>query len=338
MPVESTDKPFRLGVIGCGIFSEANIFPSLSTHFFDDVERVAVCDLRLERAERLASKYGWKKTYTDFREMIQLEKLDGCVVCLGSKIHPIVVPEVLRMGVPIFLEKAIATDPEGTFKIVEAARESGCIVQVDHQKRYNLAYKLAKKRADDTVDFGNIIQIETKQHGFPVFPTFFTCMLEWQSHNLDLIQYFGGPIRELDAWSHRVDDRHGALTIMVRFESGALGMVGWGTYGGPGQYAERLEILGDQGKGLIVNNAREVTFCNVETGETWAPDWNPISPNQSHVFNGYIGGMRHFVDCVKNGGEPSPSIEEEAKTMEWIFTIAQKAGIPTDWEFISSAL
>jgi len=336
--VEEKDKLFHLGVIGCGIFSEANIFPSLSTHFFDDVSRVAVCDLREERAERLASKYGWKKTYTDFREMIQQENLDGCVVCLGSKIHPIVAPEVLHMGIPIFLEKAVAIDLEGTYRIAEAARESGCIVQVDHQKRHNLAYKLAKKHIENNENFGNIIQIETKQHGFPVFPTFFTCMLEWQSHNLDLIQFFGGSIQNLDAWSYRIDDRHGALTIMVRFESGALGIVGWGTFGGPGQFSERIEILGDHGKSVIVNNAREVTLCNVETGETWAPDWNPISPNQSHVLNGYVGGLRHFIDCIKKGDKPNPSIEEEVKTMEWMFVIAQKAGIPTNWEFISSAL
>ena len=101
--MKKMDEPFRLGVIGCGIFAEANIFPSLSTHFFDDVQRVAVCDLRLERAERMASKYGWKKIYTDFQEMIRQEKLNACVVCLGSKIHPLVAPHVLRMGVPIFL-------------------------------------------------------------------------------------------------------------------------------------------------------------------------------------------------------------------------------------------
>ncbi|HCU22888.1 MAG TPA: hypothetical protein DF698_08440 [Candidatus Atribacteria bacterium] len=336
--VEKMGEPFRLGVIGCGIFAEANIFPSLSTHFFDDVQRVAVCDLRLKRAERLASKYGWKNIYTDFQEMIGQENLNGCVICLGSKIHPLVVPQVLRMGVPVFLEKAIAIDLEGTYQIAEAAKESGCIVQVDHQKRHSSAYKLAKKHVENVENFGNIIQIETKQHGFPVFPTFFTCMLEWQSHNLDLIQYFGGSIQKIESWSHRINERHGALTIMVGFKSGAIGIVGWGTFGGPGQFSERMEILGDQGKSVIVNNAREVTLCNIETGETWAPDWNPISPNQSHVLNGYIGGLRHFIDCVKYGEKPNPSIEDEVETMEWMFTIAKKAGIPTDWEFISSAL
>ena len=33
-------KKFRLGIVGAGIFAEANHYPSLSLHFFDDVERV----------------------------------------------------------------------------------------------------------------------------------------------------------------------------------------------------------------------------------------------------------------------------------------------------------
>jgi hypothetical protein len=34
-------------------------------------------------------------------------------------------------------------------------------------------------------------------HGFTVFPTFYTCMLEWQCHNLDLVASFGGTISEI---------------------------------------------------------------------------------------------------------------------------------------------
>ena len=125
---------------------------------------------------------------------------------------------------------------------------------------------------------------------------------------------------------------------MLRFESGALGTLGWGTYGGPGQFAERIEILGDKGKGVIITNAREVTFYDEETGLNWTNDWNPISPNQSHVFNGYVGELRHFIDCVKGGQQPVPSIQDEAKTMEYLAEIARKADIPLEWAFISSAL
>jgi predicted dehydrogenase len=333
-----SETKFRLAVIGAGIFAEANIYPSLSTHFFDDVERVAACDLKPERARRLAQNYGWQKTYTDFREMLDRENPDGVVVVLGASNHPKVTCQVLEMGFPVFLEKPSSMYLDGTLEILKAAEKTGKPVQVGHQKRHSLAYNRARQFVLDRENFGNVIQIESKMHGFTVFPTFYTCMLEWQCHNLDLVTSFGGPVAEIEAKSYRNSLRTGALTAMLRFESGALGILGWGTYGGPGQFSERIEVLGDQGKGVIVRNAREVTCYDPEAGQMWTNDWNPISPNQSHVFNGYVGELRHFVDCVKSGQQPVPSIQDEARTMGYLAEIARKAEIPIEWAFVSSGL
>jgi predicted dehydrogenase len=331
-------KEFRLGVIGAGVFAEANIYPSLSLHFFDDVGRIAVCDIREERALRLSGKYGWQKTYTDHREMIQAENLDAVIVCVGAKGHPEVVPEILEMGLPVFLEKPSSIDVAGTEKIAKASVRTGKVVQVGHQKRHSLAYSRAREIVGNRKDFGNIIQIESKMHGFTVFPTFYTCMLEWQCHNLDLIVSLAGDIEQIQAMSHKTSERTGGLVAMLRFAGGAVGTIGWGTYGGPGQFAERIEVLSDSGKGVIVTNAREVTYYCQDVGETWTSDWNPISRNQSHVFNGYVGELRHFIDCVKDGKQPSPSIHDEVKIMRWLAQIAQGADISIEWGPVSSAL
>lgn len=331
-------KKFRLGIIGAGIFAEANHYPSLSLHFFDHVERVAVCDLDISRAERLAGKYGWQHTYKDYNEMIGKETLDGVIVCVGGKYAPKVAIDVLHKGLPVFIEKPASRFYEETAEIAEVARETGLAVQVGHQKRHGLAYKRAMDIVRDTEKFGNIIQIESKTHGFTVFPTFYTCMLEWQCHNLDIVRAFGGDITEIEAKAFRTSDRTGSLCALLRFKSGAVGNIGWGTYGGPGQFAERIEILSDKGRGVIIHNACEVISYTEEVGEHWTHDWNPISPNQSHVFNGYVYEMLHFIDCVQNGKTPVPSIFDEEKTMKDLQTIAQKAGIPLEWAPVASAL
>jgi predicted dehydrogenase len=331
-------KKFRMGIIGAGIFAEANLYPSLSLHFFDNVERVAICDLNNERAVRLAEKYGWGRTYTNSEEMIGNEKLDAAIVCVGAKNSVETATQVLKTGLPVFLEKPSSIDIEGTVKIADAAKDRGLIVQVGHQKRHGLAHRRAMEIVRDKEKFGNIIQVESKQHGFPVFPTFYTCMLEWQCHNLDILKAFAGDIKEIEAKSFKTGKATGALTAMVRFESGAVGIIGWGTFGGPGQYSERIEILGDKGRGVIINNAREVIFYNEDVGEVWTSDWNPISKNQSHVFNGYVGELLHFIECVKTGNQPEPSINDEVKTMSNLVEIAKKAEIPIEWSYISSAL
>ena len=330
--------PFRMGIIGAGTFAEANHYPSLSAHDLQAVvERVAVCDLRGERARELAARYGWAATYTDPGAMLADESLDGVIVCAGAAHHPDLACQVLAAGLPVFLEKPAAIDVAGTRRIAEAAERAGRIVQVGHQKRHGLAYQRARRIVADKAGFGHIVHIESKQLGFPVFPTFYTCMLEWQSHNLDLVLALGGRVVEVEARAHLVDERHGSLMALLRFESGALASLAWGTYGGPGPYAERIDIVGDRNRGVTIANAREVTVFDEDVGEVWTSDWNPISKNQSHVFNGYVPQLEHFVERARCGMQPEPSIQDEVRTMEVLRDIASRAGIPVDWASIASA-
>lgn len=330
--------PFRMAIIGAGIFAEANHYPSLSHHALDGVvERVAICDLDRGRAETLAGRYGWGRVHTNAAEMLATESLDGLIVCAGGPNHPDLASQVLEAGLPVFLEKPAAIDVKGTRRIADQARRTGLIVQVGHQKRHGLAYRRARAIVADEAAFGHITHIESKQLGFPVFPTFYTCMLEWQCHNLDMVMALGGEVSEVEAKAHLVDERHGALTALLRFESGAVASLTWGTYGGPGPFAERIEIVGDRNKGVSIVNAREVTLFEEEIGEVWTSDWNPISKNQSHVFNGYVPQLLHFVECATSGSEPEPSIHQEVRTMEVLRDIAISAGIPLEWQYISSA-
>lgn len=327
-------EKFRLGFIGAGIFAEGNLYPSLSLYFFDNVERVAVCDLVEERSQKMAGKYGWNKTYTDYKEMIKKENLDGVIICVGVRWSVELSTQVLEMGVPVFLEKPSSIDLKGTVKIAEVAKKNGLIVQIGHHKRHGLAYRRAMEIVNDRNRFGNIIQIESKMHGFPVYPTFYTCMLEWQCHNLDIVRAFGGDIKEIEAKSFKIGEKGGALTAMVKFESGALGILGWGTYGGPGPYCERIEILSDTGKEITINGSRDVDFHNEDIGEIYTPNWEPVHKNLSYVVNGYVGELLHFIDCVRENKQPKPSIHDEVKTMDNLIEIAEKANIPVEWMHI----
>lgn len=333
-------KKFRLGIIGAGLFAEANHYPSLSLHFFDHVERAAICDLNIKRAERLADKYGWKRTYTDYNKMFESEQLDGVIVCVGAKFAPTVSIDVLEKGIPVYIEKPASIRYEDTERIAEVAKRKGLVVQVGHQKRHGIAYNRAMKIVADTENFGNIVHIESKMLGRMVFGTHYSCLLEWQCHNLDIVQAFCGKISEIEAKSYIQSHKLGGLTAMLRFESGALGALIWGTYGGDEQFSERIEIVSDKGKGVIVRNASEVIYYDGgDEGEVhWEHGWDPISKNQSHVFNGYVNEMLHFIDCVQNNKTPRPSIYDEAETMKNLYIIATKAGIPIEWEPAGSAL
>jgi len=330
------ESNFRLVTIGAGIHSETNIYPSLTNHLIENIDKLAVCDLDEKKAKRMAINSGFKNTYSDFKEMIQKEKPDGAIVCLNSKLHSSVVIECLKMGVHVLVEKPPARTVEEAKEVLAVSRSAGKKVMVAHQKRHSTAYKKAKEIVSNKADFGNIVQIEAKMHGMPVFPTNFSCLMEWQIHNIDIIRAFGGDITEISVMSKKFTNNAASLVILLRFANGVVGTLGWGTYGGPGPYCERLEVIGDRGKGVIVDNAYDLVCYDGSWSRRWAPDWNPNLGNQSHVLNGYVGEILHFIECAKKNIEPSPSIEDGLKSLEAIYEIAHKAGIEAEWKFTPS--
>jgi len=324
-----------IATIGAGIHAEVNIYPSLANHLLRDVEKVAVCDLDEEKAKKMAAIVGAKNTYVDFRRMVEKEKPDGVIICLNAKLHPQVVIECLQMGTHVLVEKPPALTVEEAKKMLAVSQSTGKIVMVAHQKRHATVYKKAQEIIGDEEKFGRIVQIEAKMHGMK-YPTTFSCLLEWQIHNIDLLRAFGGDIEKISVLSQRYAENMMSLVFLLKFKGGTVAAVSWGTFGGPGPYCERLEIVGDKGRGVIVENAYDLVVYEGSWSRRWSPDWNPNLANQSHVLNGYVGEIIHFIECIKNNKVPSPSIEDGVKSLEVIYEIARQAKISPEWKFTPS--
>jgi len=104
----------------------------------------AICDLKkdaLDKAmEILQEQRGKPKTYTDFRKMIETEKLDGIMIATEVGNHAKVAVPVLEAGYHIFCEKPLDADVERVDKFVKAARAAKGITQIGFQRRYKPGY------------------------------------------------------------------------------------------------------------------------------------------------------------------------------------------------------
>lgn len=100
----------------------------------------AVCDLVPERAQLAADiceQYKPQvKQYTDFRKMLDVEKLDACFVVTEEGNHRKCVIPVLEAGLHCFSEKPIEVTVEKVDQVVQAARKAKGIYQVGYQRRY----------------------------------------------------------------------------------------------------------------------------------------------------------------------------------------------------------
>ena len=106
----------------------------------------AVCDIwndyNLTRAYRLLKKFGHElNAYEDFQDMLAAEKgLDAVIIATPDFWHAAHAEACLQEGLHIYLEKEMSNTLEGAQRIVRAARRSGKLVQIGHQRRSNPRY------------------------------------------------------------------------------------------------------------------------------------------------------------------------------------------------------
>ena len=109
---------------------------------------VALAEIRPEHGRRVAARYGVKKVYTSYSQMLNEETLDAVVASQLFTRHGSLVPELLKWGLPVFIEKPLAGTIEMGQKIVDAAQKSGTFVMVGYHKRSDPAMIWAHEQID----------------------------------------------------------------------------------------------------------------------------------------------------------------------------------------------
>lgn len=97
------NRKARIGVIGTGWWSTFAHCPTIVAH--PETELIALADVRPEVLAKAAQAFGVDRTYTDFREMLASENLDGVVVAVWHAAHYEVARACLECGLHVLLEK-----------------------------------------------------------------------------------------------------------------------------------------------------------------------------------------------------------------------------------------
>lgn len=110
---------------------------------------VAVCDIweqvnlrRVSRRLDAYKAYGHKGTpYVDYKELLDTEKdLDAVIVATPDFWHAEHTIAALEKGYHVYCEKEMSNTIEGARRMVEAARKTGKLLQIGHQRRSNPRY------------------------------------------------------------------------------------------------------------------------------------------------------------------------------------------------------
>ncbi len=137
-------KKLKVAVIGCGRISVMHFGAIIAS---EAAELVACCDIKADRANAAAEKYG-ARAYTDYREMFEREDLDAVHICLPHYLHTAVAEYAFERGVNALCEKPMDIDYEKAERAVRTAEEKGVLYGVIFQCRYNNSAKLVKSAVE----------------------------------------------------------------------------------------------------------------------------------------------------------------------------------------------
>jgi len=106
----------------------------------------AVCDIwtayNQRRVSRLLARYGHEhNTYVDYQEMLVKEKdLDAVIIATPDFWHADHAVACLKAGLHVYCEKEMSNTLEGARRMMQAAKETGKLLQIGHQRRSNPRY------------------------------------------------------------------------------------------------------------------------------------------------------------------------------------------------------
>ena len=161
-------RKFRVGFIGTGGIARSHIN---AYKIFDDVEIVAGADLIPGKAEKFFAANGVEgvKTYTDYKQMIAENDLDGVSICTYNRQHAAPAIYALEHGLCVLLEKPFTVTLDEAVEVCRAEKKSGKILSIGFQPRFDPNMQMIK-RIFESGELGRIYYIQTgggRRHGIP---------------------------------------------------------------------------------------------------------------------------------------------------------------------------
>src|SRR5579863_9520772 len=135
----ASDKPKRVGLIGCGWYGKCDLFRLIQVA---PVEVVSLCDVDKQMLSQAAAMVSTRqaskkipRTYGDYREMLKEKDLDIVLVATPDHWHALAMIAAVKSGADVYVQKPISTDIVEAQAMLAAARKYGRVVQVGMQRR-----------------------------------------------------------------------------------------------------------------------------------------------------------------------------------------------------------
>ncbi len=244
----------RLGVVGLGAFGINHLRCFRQLGYAGTAELVAACEVNETLLDQRQEEFEFT-AYTDFREMLDKEELDGVTVVTPDHLHRDIVLAAAQARVNMLCEKPLDVTAKGCVEMTEACQKAGVLLQVDFHKRYDEYHRHMRQK----IAAGDLGAIE---YGYVHMEDRLEVPRDW---------FPGWAKNSSPAWFLGIH-----FYDLVRWMIGAAGQTVWAT--------GRQDKLAELGVGGWDSTSAKVIFDNGATvafDTSWIlPDGFPAGVNQ----------------------------------------------------------
>lgn len=329
----------KYALIGCGRISANHIVAAID----NGLQIVGLCDLFTERMTDKVIKFDLSSDihlYNDFESMLQKEKPDLVAIATESGKHAEIALKCLDYGCNVIIEKPIALSLHDADMIIEKSKRLGLKVCVNHQNRFNKSI-LKVREAIDKKRFGKMFYGTAhirwcRDHEY-------YDRADWRGtwlqdggalmnqciHNIDLLRWMmGDEIEEVvgmtDKLNHPYIQAEDFGIALIKFKSGAYGIIEGTTDVYPSNLEETIYLFGEKGTvkvgGESVNRIEEWRFSDMLDNPEEVINKFHESPPNVYGF-GHKPLYADMIDAINNNRKPFVDAEAGRRALELVLGI-----------------
>ena len=267
----------KIALIGCGRIAYKH-FELLANNQIANAELVAICDTEITKAEALAKNQ--IAFYSDYHQLAQNEDVDLFVILTESGNHAGISLQLAPYKKHLMVEKPMALTINDAEAMIEATQKNNIKLFVVKQNRFNIPV-VKLREALKQGRFGKIFMGTIRVRWCR--PQAYYDRDSWRgtwakdggvianqaSHHVDLLQWCMGEVESVFAKGVQAladIETEDTMVVLLKFKSGALGVIEATTATRPKDIEGSISILGEKGTveigGFAVNELKTWNFTD----------------------------------------------------------------------------
>jgi len=326
-----------IAIVGCGTVGRIR---AVLAREHPAVGWVGLCDVDESTGRALGQDVNAEFVTADLDELLARDEIDAVIVATAENEHVTPILSAVDLGVPLFIEKPLATDPVDSARVLAAIEAAGVDAVLGYTQRFRRRFQAVKQRLRDG-QIGDVTSVVTRAFMNRMVPdatlrktserSNLTPMVVSGTHSLDMSLWLMEGKSPVEVYARSTDRVLGEMgtkdatfglfsmddgTIWSMNISWALPTV-W-----PGAvYGLEIGIVGTRGVIDIEDTHRDVILAT------------EIAQPAGYASKGYQPDSQRYVDFI--GSYPPGDVSDgmlwgpmREETMTWFHRLANRVSTP----------